>query len=161
VPGADRYYHPGRSAQLMHGQSVIAQLGQIHPDIAAANDLPEETLLAEIDLVNLYACARPMGEVAAISRMQAVSRDIALVMADSQPLGPVMDAIRAAAGPLLEDVKLFDVFRGVQLGLGKKSAAFSLVFRSPDQTLTDDTLNPIMNKVLKACKEKFDAEIRS
>ena len=161
VPGADRYYHPGRSARLMHGQSVIAQLGQIHPDIAAANDLPEETLLAEIDLVNLYACAKPMGEVAAISRMQAVSRDIALVMDDKQNLGPVMDAIRTAAGPLLEDIRLFDVFRGVQLGLGKKSAAFSLVFRSPDQTLTDDTLSPVMKRVLKACKEQFGAEIRS
>ena len=160
-PGADCYYHPGRSARLVHGQQVIAQLGQIHPDIALANDLPEETLLAEIDLVALYACAAPMGQVAPISRMQAVSRDIALVMADSQPLGPVMDAIRAAAGPLLEDVKLFDVFRGVQLGLGKKSAAFSLVFRSPDQTLTEDALNPIMKKVLKVCGEQFGAEIRS
>ena len=80
---------------------------------------------------------------------------------DKQPLGPVMDAIRDAAGSLLEDIRLFDIFRGVQLGLGKKSAAFSLVFRSPDQTLTDDTLNPIMKKVLKVCKEQFDAEIRS
>ena len=102
-----------------------------------------------------------MGEVAAISRMQAVSRDIALVMDDKQNLGPVMDAIRTAAGPLLEDIRLFDVFRGVQLGLGKKSAAFSLVFRSPDQTLTDDTLSPVMKRVLKACKEQFGAEIRS
>ena len=161
VPGADVYYHPGRSARLMSGDAVIAQLGQIHPDIAAANDLPEETLLAEINLPALYENAQPMGQVASISRMQAVSRDIALVMEEKQNLGPVMDAIRAAAGPLLEDIRLFDVFRGVQLGLGKKSAAFSLVFRSPDQTLTDDTLNPIMKKVLKACKEQFDAEIRS
>ena len=160
-PGADCYYHPGRSAQLTHGKTVIAQLGQIHPDIAAKNDLPEETLLAEVDMVALYDNAQPMGQVAPISRMQAVSRDIALVMDERQHLGPVMDAIRSAAGPLLEDIKLFDIFRGVQLGLGKKSAAFSLVFRSPDQTLTDDTVNPIMNKVLKACKEKFDAEIRS
>ena len=160
-PGADCYYHPGRSARLVCEENVIAQLGQVHPDIAAANGLPEETLLAEIDLTALYSCARPMGQVAPISRMQAVSRDIALVMEESQPLGPVMDAIRAAAGSLLEDVKLFDVFRGVQLGLGKKSAAFSLVFRSPDQTLTDDALGPVIKRVLKACGEKFGAEIRS
>ena len=160
-PGADCYYHPGRSARLMHGDTVIAQLGQVHPDIAAKNDLPEETLMAEVDMVALYANAEPMGQVAPISRMQAVTRDIALVMDNSQPLGPVMDAIRTAAGPLLEDVKLFDVFRGIQLGVGKKSAAFSLVFRSPDQTLTDETVNPIMDKVLKVCKEQFDAEIRS
>ena len=160
-PGADCYYHPGRSARLTHGQAVIAQLGQIHPDIAARNDLPENTLLAEVDLVALYDNAQPMGQVAPISRMQAVSRDIALVMDEKQHLGPVMDAVRAAAGPLLEDIKLFDIFRGVQLGIGKKSAAFSLVFRSPDQTLTEDTVNPIMKKVLKVCKDKFDAEIRS
>ncbi len=161
TPGADCYYHPGRSARLMHGDTVIAQLGQIHPDMAAAYELPEETLLAEVDMVALYQFAQPMGQVAAISRMQPVSRDIALVMAESQPLGPVMEAIREAAGPLLEDIRLFDVFRGIQLGLGQKSAAFSLVFRSPDQTLTDDTLNPIMKKVLKTCKERFNAEIRS
>ena len=82
-------------------------------------------------------------------------------MEENQPLGPVMDAIRTAAGSLLEDARLFDVFRGAQLGLGKQSAAFTLTFRSPDQTLTDDTLNPVMKKVLKICKEKFDAEIRS
>ena len=93
--------------------------------------------------------------------VQAVSRDLAMVMPESQPLGPVMDAMRSAAGSLLEDIRLFDIFRGLQLGPNVKSAAFSLTFRSPDQTLTDDTLNPIMNKVLKICKEKFNAEIRS
>ncbi|MBQ7455392.1 MAG: phenylalanine--tRNA ligase subunit beta [Clostridia bacterium] len=161
VPGADRYYHPGRSARLMHGQAVIAQLGQVHPDVAQRYDLPEETLIAEIDLSALAEYAAPMGTVAPISRMQAVSRDIALVMDSAQPLGPVMDALRAAAGPLLEDIRLFDVFRGAQVGLGKKSAAFTLTFRSPDQTLTDETLSPLMKKILKVCKEKFDAEIRS
>lgn len=161
VPGGDCYYHPGRSARLMHGETVIATLGQVHPDIAQAMDLPEITLLAEVDMVALYACAQPMGQVKPISRMQAVSRDIALVMPDAQPLGPVMDAIRHAAGEWLEDIRLFDVFRGVQVGLGMKSAAFSLTFRAPDQTLTEDHLAPIMKKVMKVCREKFGAEIRS
>ena len=161
VPGGDCYYHPSRSARLMHGETVIATLGQVHPDIAQAMDLPEITLLAEVDMVALYACAQPMGQVKPISRMQAVSRDIALVMPDAQPLGPVMDAIRHAAGEWLEDIRLFDVFRGVQVGLGMKSAAFSLTFRAPDQTLTEDHLAPVMKKVMKVCREKFGAEIRS
>ncbi|MBO4377803.1 MAG: phenylalanine--tRNA ligase subunit beta, partial [Clostridia bacterium] len=161
VPGADCYYHPGRSARLVCGDAVIAQLGQIHPDIAQKYDLPETTLLAEVDLVALYAAATPMGQAAAVSHMQAVSRDLALVMPEAQPLGPVMAAMRSAAGSLLEDIRLFDIFRGLQLGPNAKSAAFSLTFRSPDQTLTDDTLNPIMNKILKICKEQFNAEIRS
>ena len=161
MPGGDCYYHPGRSARLMHGETVIATLGQVHPDIAQAMDLPEITLLAEVDMVALYACAQPMGQVKPISRMQAVSRDIALVMPDAQPLGPVMDAIRHAAGEWLEDIRLFDVFRGVQVGLGMKSAAFSLTFRAPDQTLTEDHLAPVMKKVMKVCREKFGAEIRS
>lgn len=161
VPGADCYYHPGRCARLMHGDTMIAQLGQVHPDLTQEMDLPEETLLAEVDMVALYACAQPMGQVQQISRMQAVSRDIALVMPAAQPLGPVMEAIREASGALLEEIRLFDVFRGIQVGLGMKSAAFSLTFRSPDQTLTDETLSPIMKKVLKVCKERFNAEIRS
>ena len=98
--------------------------------------------------------------MAAISRMQAVSRDIALVMSDKQELGPVMDAIRHAAGPLLEDIRLFDVFRGVQLGLGKKSAAFSLTFRAEDRTLTDGDIDPAMDRVLKALGQELGASRR-
>ena len=161
VPGADCYYHPGRSARLVCGDKVIAQLGQVHPDITAAMDLPEVTLLAEIDMVAMYDCAQVMGHVNPISRMQAVSRDIALVMKEEVNLGPVMDTLREAGGALLEDIRLFDVFRGKQLGDGLKSCAFSLIFRSPDQTLTEEHLAPIMKKALKLCKERHDAEIRS
>ena len=161
MPGADCYYHPGRSAKLVCGDTVIAQLGQVHPDITAAMDLPEVTLLAEVDMVAMYAAATPMGHVQPISRMQAVSRDIALVMKEEVNLGPVMDTLREAGGALLEDIRLFDVFRGKQLGDGLKSCAFSLIFRSPDQTLTEEHLAPIMKKALKLCKERFDAEIRS
>ena len=161
IPGGDCYYHPGRCAQVMHGDHLIAALGQVHPDLAQAMDLPEGSVLAEVDMTALYACAQPMEQVKPISRMQAVSRDIALVMPESVHLGPVMDAIRSAAGSLLEDVQLFDIFRGTQLGEGMKSAAFSLVFRSPDQTLTEEMLSPIMKKVLRVCQEKFGAEIRS
>ncbi len=160
VAGGDPYYHPGRCARLMHGDTCIAALGQIHPDRAAALDLPEVTVLAEIDMTALYDAAQPMGQVSPISRMQAVSRDIALVLPESQQLGPVMDTIRAAAGPMLEDVKLFDIFRGLQVGPGLKSCAFSLTFRSADKTLTEDDLAPVMKKVLKQTGDSYGAVIR-
>jgi len=161
VPGGDVYYHPGRCARLMHGDVCIAAIGQLHPDQTGRLDLPDVTVMAEIDMVALYNAAQPMGKVQPISRMQAVSRDIALVMPEAQNLGPVMDAIRDTAGAMLEDVKLFDIFRGIQVGIGMKSVAFSLTFRSPDKTLTEEDLAPVMKKVLERCGKDFGAVIRA
>ena len=68
---------------------------------------------------------------------------------------------KTSTGKMLENISMFDVFRGIQVGLGNKSVAFSLAFRAEDHTLTDDEIQRLMNKVLKVCKEQFDAEIRS
>jgi phenylalanyl-tRNA synthetase beta chain len=72
----------------------------------------------------------------------------------------VLNAIRRAGGVMLEDAHLFDVYRGAQLGEGKKSAAFSLTFRSVDHTLLEAEIADLMDKVQRSCKAQFGAEIR-
>ncbi len=151
VRASERCLHPGRSAKLMSADGAeLCVLGQVHPDTAEAFDLEKETFVCQMDLDAVFAVAVPMGHVQPIARFPAVERDLALVMPDQQPLGPLMDAIRAACGEKLEDIRLFDVFRGIQVGPGKKSAAFNLIFRSLDHTLTEEEITSLVKKALDA-----------
>jgi len=84
-----------------------------------------------------------------------------VVVDEAVGAGTMMDAIRAAAGKLLEDAKLFDIYRGEKLGAQRKSVAFAITLRAPDRTLTDEEINAAMEKVLKALSEKFGAELRT
>ena len=157
----ESYLHPGRRASLVSGDKTLAVLGEMHPAVAERTDVPARAYIAEVDLSAVWAAGEEMGHVKPIARTPAVSRDLALVMEDKQPVGDVMNAMRAACGDLIEDIRMFDVFRGIQIGEGKKSVAFSLTFRAADHTLAEDEIARLVKKVLKTVKEKFDAEIRS
>jgi phenylalanyl-tRNA synthetase beta chain len=161
APGGENYHHPGRCAVLTVNGQKLAVLGEVHPDTGEAFDMPERALIVEIDLCLARSLAVPMGDVSPLPRYPAVSRDLALVMSGSQPVGPVMAAMEKAAGALLEECRMFDVYRGAQLGEGKKSVAFSLSFRAADHTLTEAEITGAMDKVLKACEKEFGAAIRA
>ena len=72
----------------------------------------------------------------------------------------MLEAIRKAGGKTLEDVSLFDIYRGIKLGADKKSVAYSISFRAADRTLTEQEINKSMEKILKALKDEFGAELR-
>ncbi len=99
-------------------------------------------------------------QVKSLPKFPAVSRDIALVVEESVGAGPMMEAIEKAGGKTLESVKLFDIYRGAQLGENRKSVAFAITFRAGDRTLTDSEINASMEKILKACEAQFGAVIR-
>ena len=113
--------------------------------------------MAEINLAQLLEYGKPMGEMKPLPRFPSMSRDLALVMDEEVNVGPLMASMRKAAGALLESIEMFDVYRGVQAGLGKKSVAFSLTFRAADRTLTDDEVQKAMEKVQAVCAEKYNA----
>jgi len=159
--GGDGYFHPGRKAVLSIGREVIAQLGEIHPDVAENFGIEKRVYVAEISLHLLSKYQKGIGAVKALPRFPAVSRDLALVMAESVEVGPLMTSIRKAGGKLIEDVKLFDIYRGAQLGEGKKSVAFALTFRAADRTLTDADISSAMKKILSVCEKDYAAVIRA
>ena len=101
-----------------------------------------------------------MGEMKPLPRFPAMARDLALVMDEGVAVGPLMGDMRKAAGKLLESIQMFDVYRGVQVGVNKKSVAFSLTFRAPDRTLTDEEVQKAMDKVRQMCAQKYQAAIR-
>lgn len=158
--GGDCYYHPGRVAKLVRGNEVFAMVGEVHPEVAERYNLSKRAVVAEVNLKTLLEYFKPMGEMKPLPRFPAMTRDLALVMKEEVSVGPLMAAMRKAAGNLLESIAMFDVFRGVQVGLGNKSVAFSLTFRAADRTLTDEEVQKATEKVLKTCAEKFDAVIR-
>ncbi|MCI5956755.1 MAG: phenylalanine--tRNA ligase subunit beta, partial [Clostridiales bacterium] len=159
-PGADVYYHPGRSARLMRGGVVFAQIGEVHSAVRERFDMPKRAVIAEVNLQTLLESHKPMGEMKPLPRFPAVARDLALVMDEGVAVGPLMGDMRKAAGKLLESIQMFDVYRGIQVGANKKSVAFSLTFRAPDRTLTDEEVQKAMEKVKQTCAQKYGASIR-
>ena len=87
-------------------------------------------------------------------------RDLALVVDRETEVGPMMKAIRQAAGAQLEQVQLFDVYVGDQAGLGKKSVAFALTLRDKDRTMTDEEANAIFARIVEAMEQQFGAKLR-
>lgn len=161
VSGGDAYYHPGRVAHLMHDDVEVATIGEIHPKVQESFELPKRCVVAEINLRTVLEYANFMGKMKPLPHFPAMLRDLALVMDERTQVGPLMKAMRKASGKYLENIEMFDVYRGLQVGLGKKSVAFSLAFRADDHTLTDEEIQQAMNKVLKEAEEKFGAILRA
>ncbi|MBQ6346719.1 MAG: phenylalanine--tRNA ligase subunit beta [Clostridia bacterium] len=159
--GGDGYYHPGRKAIMAVGDTRLAALGEIHPDVAEAFDIKGRVVVAEVDLDALRPLEKDFYGIRPLPKFPAVSRDIAVVVDEAVGAGTMLDAIRAAAGKLLEDAKLFDIYRGEKLGATRKSVAFAITLRAPDRTLTDEEINAAMEKVLKALEKDFGAELRA
>lgn len=160
IPGAEPYHHPGRAAKIMIGEACIATVAELHPNTMAAFGITRRTIIAEVNLEMLCRMQKKMEHVHALPKFPAVTRDIALVMDETTTVGSVLHAIRHTGGALLEKAEMFDIYRGAQLLSGKKSVAFSLTFRNPDRTLSDDDVNPLMQKILAVCEAECGASLR-
>jgi phenylalanyl-tRNA synthetase beta chain len=111
------------------------------------------------DLLAALARRRAAVRYAPVSRFPVVERDLAVLVAEAQPVGPLLDTIRAAAGGLLQSVRLFDLYRGEQIAPGQKSAAFALRFGA-DRTLRDEEVDGRMRKVVAALERAHGAQRR-
>ena len=160
-PGGEPYHHPGRCARILVEGAAIATVGEVHPKIAEQADIKPGCVIAEFDLEAYAKLRKPFDTVTTLPRTPAVLRDLALVVKKEQDLLPVLQEILRAGGKLLEDVQLFDVFEGTQVGEGKKSAAFSLTLRHPEKTLEEEEINRVIEKVKKNLNQAFQAEIRT
>jgi phenylalanyl-tRNA synthetase beta chain len=153
-------WHPGRCAALLLGDRVIGHAGELHPRVVSALGLPERTCAMELDLDAL-----PVPEPAAapqISSYPPVLLDVALVVPSRVPSAAVETTLRTAAGPLLETVRLFDVYTDAErLGPDVRSLAFALRFRAADRTLTIEEANAGRDAAIAAAVEQHAAQLRS
>lgn len=152
--------HPGRAAALAVGGRSLGVLGQCGPEAARRLELPHPLLLAELDLAAILELAEPPAEVPEPARFPAVHIDLAVAVPEEVPAADVIAAARGAGGDALEEVRLFDVYRGEQVGEGRKSVALALTFRRPDRTLTDDEAVAARDAIAAAMAESLGAEVR-
>jgi phenylalanyl-tRNA synthetase beta chain len=134
------FLHPGRSASiLVDDERKVGWIGELHPLVARAWELPEGAAGFELDIdAVVELTAGRVSTYTDVTSFPAVLEDIAVVVPEDVPAAEVMAAVRGAAGELLADVSVFDVYRGEQVDAGSRSLALRLEFRSPDRTLTDD-----------------------
>ncbi|MDR3085021.1 MAG: phenylalanine--tRNA ligase subunit beta [Christensenellaceae bacterium] len=155
------YLHPGRGAVAARGKLELATLGEVHPGVQENFRLSKRAYVAEIDLTNLDLCAEALGSVKGAPRFPAVERDMALVVGEEVLVGDLIASIEKAGGALLEQAKLFDIYRGAPVPEGSKSVAISITLRAPDRTLTEQEINQAVEKCLHAAKERFGAVLRA
>ena len=165
-------YHPGRCARIavkddnfgLAGSDEefveLGIMGEVHPDVAEKYAIGTRCYVAELffnvvsEMANLEKVYSPL------PKYPAVSRDIALVVDEDTAVGDIERTIKAAGGKLLREVKMFDVYRGPQVGENKKSVAFAMTYRHDERTLTDEDVNKVHGRILDALKEKLDAALR-
>ena len=161
-------WHPGRCAAIFitgeRGEQLAGHAGELHPRVVQAFRLPARTCAAEVDLSVVEAAAAALGPVEApvISPYPVATQDVALVVAASVPAAEVEAALSAgAAGDgVLEDVTLFDVYTGEQAGEGNKSLAYTLRFRAPDRTLTDEEVTAARDAAVAEAGRRVGAVLR-
>ena len=148
-------WHPGRCAEVVIGDVVVGHAGQLHPAVIERSGLPRGTCALEIDLD-----AVPITETLpapGVSPFPAVFQDVALIVGDDVSAQSVVDAVRAGAGELLEDVRIFDVYTGPQIGDGRKSLALALRFRAADRTLTEEEASAARDAAVAVAEKQVGA----
>jgi phenylalanyl-tRNA synthetase beta chain len=158
-PSDAAHGHPGRSAQILRGGRSIGWIGHLHPALVKALDLAGEVVAFELDVEPL--AARPVPHAGEVSRFPSVRRDLALVVPEATPWSALQACLRQALAGRLQEVVLFDEYRGPGLETGAKSLAMGLILQEVSRTLTDSEADQAVADALAALARDCNARIRS
>lgn len=152
---------PGRAAEMMANGAVVGWVGEVHPLVVDAFGAEPPVVAFELDVAALVRAARPARDYVDVPTFPAVTVDQAFVVAEDVPHEKMVQVMTSAGGKLLESVALFDVYRDAErVGAGKKSMAYSLVYRAPDRTLTSEEVERAHGKLVSKVEKATGAEIR-
>ncbi len=158
-------FHPGKTARLLLGsgleQKPLGVLGELHPLLRKNYDLPETpVLIADLDLQAILDSIPEVFTVEPVSAYPPVLEDLAIIVDEDIPAERVLQVIRQAGGKTLIGLRLFDVYRGGQIGAGKKSLAYGLTYQAPDRTLADQEVLQIRQKIIRRLEQELGARLR-
>ena len=159
-------YHPGRCANIKVGLDVIATIGEVHPEVLMNYDINKRCYLAELNITKVVKYSKQNKKYQEVPKFPAVERDIAIVVDEDVEVGAIEQSITKKSKRLLkgkkglEEIKLFDIYRDEKIGKGKKSIAYSLIFRDKTKSMSDDEINPVMEEITKELEDKFGATLR-
>lgn len=154
------YLHPGRHAGLAAGGQLVGVFGEVHPEVQAAWDLPGRVYLAELEFMPLVRSSLDVRAYVPAPRFPAAVRDVALVVGQEVPALQLQRAIETAGGELVEEVRLFDLYQSAPVPEGKRSLAYTVTYRAPDRTLTDEEVSAAHGRVRQALAG-LGADLRS
>lgn len=155
-------FHPGRTASVYLGDSLVGLVAELRPDRALAFDIESPRVaVAELDLEALLEVAKPIPSGISSPRYLPVEQDFAVVVSEETLTAEVLAALRSGAGPLASGFDLFDVYRGPQLGEGRKSLAYRIAFTAPNRALTDAELGKVREKIGKTLRQMVQGELRA
>ncbi len=164
IDGGPRFLHPGKAAEVVVDAREAGCLGELHPSVAAAfglGALERPPVVLELDLdVVLPVAERGERRYRDLISYPAVVQDIAVVVDEPVEAQTVVDSVRTAAGPHLRDVRVFDLYRGEQVGEGRKSLALRLEFRSEERTLTDDEVAAVRERIEQEIARETGGSLR-
>lgn len=154
-------FHPGKCARIIADEQQVGVFGELHPQVCEQYDLPAAPVLAaDLNLAALFACIRERYEVEPVPAFPPVLEDLAVVVDEDLPAERVAEVIRAAGGKIITSVRLFDIYRSEQIGMGKKSLAYSLAYQAPNKTLSDKDVAGIRTRILRRLEQEIGAQLR-
>jgi phenylalanyl-tRNA synthetase beta chain len=162
-PSTEPFLHPGKSADIMVSGRRIGFLGTLHPDIVEKLSLKvaqPEILVAEMNLDVLMSSVSEVVKYVSIPRYPHIDRDIALIVDESLPAARIIEEMRAYPSGLIEDISVFDSYKGKNIPKGKKSLAFSIRYRASDRTLTDSELEELHGGLVRYITGKTGGSVR-
>ena len=161
-PGQHPAFYPGRCAQVCIGDSVLGVMGELHPSVREAFGLPMQPVCAlEFDLEKLIAVSGGPKEIGPISAHPPVYEDLAVVVNEDVPAVRVHELITQTGARLVRSANLFDVYRGEQVGSGRKSLAYRLTYQAGDRTLRDEEVAKLRAKIVRRLERELGASLRS
>jgi len=153
--------HPGRGAEVKAGGRSLGILGELHPLVRRAWELPDQpVLIAELDLEALQALAPIAHVFEAVPRVPPVVEDLAFIVPESVPAAALAAVLREAGAPLVREVRLFDVYQGPPIPPGHRSLAFTVFYQAEGRTLTDREVAALRERLIRAAAERLGAVVR-
>ncbi len=153
-------FHPGRCARITAGGKTLGIIGEIHPAVSRKYGLETPVYIGELDFESVFLNSRTDIKFKELPKYPAVTRDIAMLVDKNVPVADIEEIIRKASGKLLESVQLFDVYEGEQIPEGKKSVAYSAVYRASDRSLTGEEVQKAFDKTVRSLEHRIGAQLR-
>lgn len=153
-------FHPGRTARLLIDGKELGILGEIHVDVCENYGIDTRVYMAQIDFDKVVELSNFQKRYKPLAKYPSTSRDIALVVDEEVLVGEIEKIILKHGGGLIENIRLFDIYRGSQIPENKKSIAFSIVYRSYERTLKDKEVNEIQDAIIADLEETLDGQLR-
>lgn len=153
-------FHPGRCAKISAGGKTLGIIGEIHPAVIRKYGIETPVYIAELDFENVFLNIKSELKFKELPKYPAVTRDIAMLVDKAVPVADIEAVIEKASGKMLESLALFDVYEGAQIPEGKKSVAYSAVYRASDRSLTGEEVQKVFDKVVKNLEGQLGAQLR-